>query len=281
MSSKCLDTITIQAFLDGELSVLEMESAAAHIAGCQACGEASREMENDFLAIGQALEPEFTLPVPTAQLRARVNAAIDELSVNAAPRSQAVSLLDRVRGWLGGMNPQAAFGLAAAAVVIAVVGIIVVRYARTEQSTPDTLIAALNFSPGNDLPAWVPPTENPVVLPPVIGTIARPKHPGVGTGTTLDVEPKPLAGETPYLETIAQINHSLDQRTDAETQPTLQADIARNLAVLDQAIATSQSQARKNPQDRNAAEFLYTAYRNKVEFLRTVSDQQELYASLR
>jgi hypothetical protein len=83
------------------------------------------------------------------------------------------------------------------------------------------------------------------------------------------------------LETIAQMNHSLQQRDDGQVQPTLQADIERNLAVLDQAIATSQNQARRNPKDPNAAAFLYSAYQNKVEFLRTVSNQAELYAALR
>jgi hypothetical protein len=277
MSSKCLDTITIQAFLDGELPVLEMETAAAHIASCFNCGEASREMEHEFLAIGQAFEPELTLPVPTAQLRARVNAAIDELSTGAATHASGVSLLDRVRGWLGGITPQAAFGFAAALVVLVVVGAVVVRNMRTDRPDTNSIIAALNFSPGNDLPAWQPPADTPI--PPIIDVVSRPNH--AGAGLPPKFVPKPLDGEQPYLDTIAEMNHSLHQGDDPETQPTLRADIERNLAVLDQAIVTSQEQARKNPKDKTAAEFLYTAYQNKVEFLRTVSDQQQLYASLR
>jgi hypothetical protein len=277
MSSKCLDSITIQAFLDGELPVLEMETAAAHIASCVACGEASRELENEFLAIGQAFEPELTLPVPTAQLRARVNAAIDELSAGTATHATGLSLLDRVRGWLGGMTPHAAFGFAAAVVVLVAVGVVIVRNIRNARPDTTSIVAALNFSPGNDLPAWQPPADTPVL--PIIDVQSHPTRPGAGLPPKF--VPKELDGERPYLETIAQMNHSLQQSDDPETQPTQRADIERSLAVLDQAIATSQEQARKNPKDKTAAEFLYTAYQNKVEFLRTVSDQQQLYASLR
>lgn len=281
MSSKCLDTNTIQAFLDGELPVLEMETAAAHIASCVQCREASREMESEFLAIGQAFEPELTLPVPTAQLRARVNAAIDELTSGSAARGRSASLLERMRGWFGGLTPQAALGFAAALVVTVVVGVIVVRSMRTPTPDEKMLVAALNFAPGNDLPAWELPVDAPTKID-IIGIVTRPhKGPAVIGDPSVPREALPLDGERPYLETIAQMNHSLDQRDDLDTQPTLRADIERNLAVLDQAITTSQDQARKNPKDKNAAEFLYTAYQNKVEFLRTVSDQQQLYASLR
>lgn len=283
MKNKCLDIVTLQTYLDGELSVLEMENAASHLASCSECGEMAREMEAELLFVGQALEPELTLAVPTAQLRARVYAAIDELPV-AAHSAGSPSLVDRLRTLVSGFTPQMAFGLASAVVVIGLVSWVAVSFMRAGNAGGDSIAMVFDLSPGGDLPAWeMPeapaPNEDPII------TINHPRRSAPkNEGKVIDPLPAaadPLPGESAYLATIKDMNHSMAERDDLDVRPTLRADIERNLAVLDQAIASSRDQVRKNPKDANAVAFLNAAYQNKIEFLRTVSDQAQLYAALR
>lgn len=283
MKNKCLDIITLQTYLDGELSVLEMENAASHLASCSACGEMAREMEAELLFVGQALEPELTLAVPTAQLRARVYAAIDQLPV-AAHQADSPSLFDRLRSLVSSFTPQMAFGLAAAVVVIGLVSWVALSFMRAGNAGGDAIATVFDLSPGGDLPAWempeaTTPTDDPII------TIYHPRRVAPKSeGKVIDSLPtaaEPLPGESAYLATIKDMNHSMAERDDLDVRPTLRADIETNLAVLDQAIASSRDQARKNPKDANAVAFLNAAYQNKIEFLRTVSDQAQLYAALR
>ncbi|MEO6391041.1 MAG: hypothetical protein ABIP75_04260 [Pyrinomonadaceae bacterium] len=283
MKNKCLDIITLQTYLDGELSVLEMENAASHLAACVACGEMAREMESELLFVGQALEPELTLAVPTAQLRARVYAAIDELPL-AARKADSPSLLDRLRSLVSGFTPQMAFGLVSAVVVIGLVSWVGLSFMRAGNAGGEAIATVFDLSPGGDLPAWEMPDSPTPTDDPII-TINRPRRVNPkGEGKIVDPLPaatEPLPGESTYLATIKDMNHSMAERDDLDVRPTLRADIERNLAVLDQAIASSRDQARRHPQDANAAAFLNAAYQNKIEFLRTVSDQAQLYAALR
>jgi hypothetical protein len=281
MKSDCLDPVTIQAFLDGELPVLEMESAAAHTASCPACNELTRELEAEIFAIGQAFEPELTLPVPTAQLRARVNAAIDELAVNERSQVGSQTFGERLRTWISSLTPQMAFGAAAAVLVIGIAGWLAISVMRAQRPDAGAIVAVLNLTDGSALPDWnMPEAPAPVIPEHVDSTVRHTYLPPVNR-LKENLAPAPLPGESTYQDTIAQLDHSLSERNDIDLKPTMRADMEKNLALLDQAILSSQEQARRNPKDPNAVAFLNTAYQNKIEFLRTVSDQAQLYATLR
>jgi hypothetical protein len=55
-------------------------------------------------------------------------------------------------------------------------------------------------------------------------------------------------------------------------RPALQAEYERNLALVDRAIAATRSAAKRNPNDPDAAEFMFSAYQSKVDLLNTIAD---------
>jgi hypothetical protein len=57
-------------------------------------------------------------------------------------------------------------------------------------------------------------------------------------------------------------------------RPALQSEYQRNLAMLDRAIAATRNAAKSNPNDPDAAEFMYAAYQTKVDFLNQVADSR-------
>ncbi|HYP01523.1 MAG TPA: zf-HC2 domain-containing protein [Pyrinomonadaceae bacterium] len=89
-----------------------------------------------------------------------------------------------------------------------------------------------------------------------------------------------LEDEKTYLTSIASLTSAIEAQGAEGMTPTLRAEYARNLAVVNQAIVASRVAARRNPQDTDAKEFLRAAYQNKVELLSAVADQTQLASSL-
>lgn len=79
----CLTEENLQSYLDGELSAEAGETARAHLAACPRCAAAAREVEQAFAAIGLTIGAALPDAVPTARLRARVEAALAD---RAAPK---------------------------------------------------------------------------------------------------------------------------------------------------------------------------------------------------
>jgi hypothetical protein len=73
------------------------------------------------------------------------------------------------------------------------------------------------------------------------------------------------------LQTIAKLDSTIKQ-DENNMRPALQAEYQRNLAVVDRAIAASRTAAKKNPNDPDAADFMFAAYQSKVDFLNTIAD---------
>ncbi len=92
---------------------------------------------------------------------------------------------------------------------------------------------------------------------------------GAGVGAMLPVE-------QPYASAVASLKSSIDQQAARVMTPTLRAEYERNLAVVDRAIDASRAAARRDPADKDAQEFLRSAYEDKLELLRTVSDQTQI-----
>ena len=86
-------------------------------------------------------------------------------------------------------------------------------------------------------------------------------------------EPAPLPGEASFQKTIAAMQQTLGAGDSVNLSPKLRAVYERNVALLDQAIRASQKTARRNPQDADAAEFLYSSYRSKVDLLSAIANQ--------
>ena len=88
--------------------------------------------------------------------------------------------------------------------------------------------------------------------------------------------PKPapvklLPGERSYLQAIARLDSTIKSNKKS-MRPALQVEYERNLAVVDRAIAATRSAAKSNPNDPDAADFMFAAYQSKVDLLNTIAD---------
>lgn len=301
MREFCLTEEVLQQFVDGELSPEQTETTATHVAACQPCALLLGEVEQENAVLMEALAPELSLPVPTVRLRERLDAAVAALEprprqlMSESAGSRIRALFDSLFGSLS-FTPQRAFGFASLAVVVVFAAIFVVIQLRHGKETRQAV--ALNKDEQRVVPATPEATarkDNPDA--PVVATLTpeikndgynqSPRRAAVKrTAKTIAepatpvtppvVEPKLLPGEKSYLEAIASLTTAIETSKDEVFKPTVRADYERNLAVVDQAIATTRQQAKRNPGDRDAVEFMYTAYQNKIELLSAVADQTRI-----
>jgi len=278
--TRCLDETKLQSYFDGELPIEQMESVTSHLASCANCAAAARELEEESALVMNALAAEFDASVPTERLRQRIDGAVlgDRLAV---ARSS-----ERTRGFFSGLlnfGTQRMLGYASLIVMLAFAAIFaVVKMNSTPAPAPAPPEVAKLTPPatGNvdDKKAATPvtlngssnKTETPVK--PVAGrtfrTVAynRPSAPA----------PKPspvklMPGERSYLQTIAKLDSTI-QSNKKSMRPALQVEYERNLAVVDRAIAATRSAAKSNPNDPDAADFMFAAYQSKVDLLNTIAD---------
>ena len=80
-----------------------------------------------------------------------------------------------------------------------------------------------------------------------------------------------MPGERSYLKTIAALDSTIKSGKKA-MRPALQVEYERNLALVDRAIAATRSAAKRNPNDPDAADFMFAAYQSKVDLLNTIAD---------
>lgn len=85
-----------------------------------------------------------------------------------------------------------------------------------------------------------------------------------------------LPVEKSYVSAIASLKSSIDGAGAQTLTPTLRAEYERSLAVVDRAIAASRASARRTPADKDAQDFLRSAYQDKLDLLHTVADQTQL-----
>ncbi|HYO92266.1 MAG TPA: zf-HC2 domain-containing protein [Pyrinomonadaceae bacterium] len=306
MREFCLTEDVIQQFVDGELSKERTEAVASHLAGCDDCASLLDNVEAENALLAEAFAPELSLPVPTVALRERLEAAISQSEPRRELATEAAGA--RARNWFSSLfgsfsiTPQRALGFASLAVVLVFATIFAVIQMRPRDEAKTTLADNNGAQPkavqppqeiagsgGNvdevtPAPAPAPATEvvkyNPAGLTLSSkrqGTrVDKPRQPeAVQPGS---VAPKLLPGEEGYLEAIASLSTVVEANKDYVLKPTVRADYERNMAVVDQAIATTRQQAKRNPNDRDAMEFMYTAYQNKIELLSAVADQTRIAA---
>jgi hypothetical protein len=85
-----------------------------------------------------------------------------------------------------------------------------------------------------------------------------------------------LPVERQYVREIAALKSSIERQKLQTLSPTLRAEYERNVAVVDEAIASTRAAAKSNPADTDAREFLRAAYQNKLDLLTTVAGKSEL-----
>ncbi|MFN2510770.1 MAG: anti-sigma factor [Pyrinomonadaceae bacterium] len=294
---ECLDEGILQSYFDGELSSADMEGVTSHLVSCMSCAVAARELEGEFLLLSSALAPEFDATVPTERLRHRIDVAVAGLQLDNQNAVREPVVMPG-RGWLQSISalfaftPQRTFGYAALAVMLAfgtMLGVIHLRQSESPTINNEDKVAAVpqptvtetpnaesNAKPGSNAVSVVTPvTPTPPASTPAVagGRVrrTRPRQPATESNQAV-AEVKLLPGERSYLKTIAALDSTIKSKSNRPMRPSLRAEYERNLAVVDRALAATRNAAKKNPNDPDAAEFMFNAYQSKVDLLNTVAD---------
>jgi len=272
--TRCLDEVKLQCYFDGELSIEMMESVTSHLASCATCAAAARELEEESALLTAAFAAEFEESVPTERLRQRIDEAVLGERL-ATARSSAKT------GFFAGLlnfGTQRTLGYASLVVVLgfaAIIGVVKMR------STPAPIASTTpEQQPANREIAKAPSINEPVTPAPV--NVSTPVRTTESTPTYRPAKfiansaPKPapvklLPGERSYLQTIARLDSAIKSNKKG-MRPALQVEYERNLAVVDRYIAATRSAAKSNPNDPDAADFMFTAYQSKVDLLNTIAD---------
>lgn len=293
---ECLDEGILQSYFDGELSGERLKAVASHLSVCNTCTEAARELQAELNLLATALAPELEVAVPTEHLRQRIDAAIAGLQTQGSTANESSTF--SVRAWFESFlaplsfTPQRAFGYAGLVLVLgfaAVLGLMQWRPASPDSPDVSNPIVASN-PPGNGptkgnlggnipLPAMSPEVARNPSTPQRVrqNPTVRPQYTSsnntVAKAVKKDADKvKLLPGERSYLQTIAQLDSTIKSSSNRPMRPALQAEYQRNLALVDRALAATRNAAKKNPNDPDAADFMFAAYENKVNLLNTVAE---------
>jgi len=279
--TRCLDEATLQSYFDGELSPQLMESATSHLASCVTCAAAARELSEETALLTAALDAEFEVSVPTHALRERIDAAVLGERVANAGRSEKAGLFGSLASAFS-FNSQRTLGYASLAVVLAFGTIIgIVKYRQSEvppqtavntDKTPQLATPSPDNSKRIEVATEVAPKQTQSVAVnthPVIKR--RPSASAAKPEAVVSNHLKLLPGERSYLQAIARLDSTIQENKGA-MRPSLQVEYERNLAVVDRAIAATRNAAKSNPNDPDAADFMFAAYQSKVDLLNTIAD---------
>ena len=283
--SECVNEQILQTYLDGELSGANLETVTAHVASCLSCARMARELEKENNLVTAALTAEFAASVPTERLRERIDTAIAGMN-QTSPNAVRVAAFRETRGWFRSLSDLFKFTLRAfgyaglmAVLLFAVIFAVIHRSASGPLTTAETGNQVATNNAGNEpLPPVVSAAPPEVVIPnstlPAPGPSRQRRNAvkrAAMLNTSLANHVKLLPGERTYLQTIADLDSTI-KSDKGNMKPALQAEYERNLAFVDRALAAARTVAKKNPNDPDAAQFMFSAYQSKVDLLNTVAD---------
>jgi hypothetical protein len=302
----CIDETTIQAFLDGELANIASETVAMHLGECDACAMRLAEVEEENSFVFTVLENEFDIPVPTHRLWAKINDEIEK----AKP-----TFWQKIRANFSFTNPS----ILAFASLLIVFGAFAIawNFKQSNDDTPNIIakkdepkqVQPMNAVPtvtpeiakvtpsqiekvGNNVQKVAPNfkiekanfvTETPKlkveksrVFEKISQPIIKNKKPIIENQT-----PNLINGEDTYLKTIETLSKNVEPKKDRILRPSARVSYERDIALVEQAIKTMQTKARKNPKDTGAKQVLFASYQNKIDLLNSVAEKDEMIADLR
>jgi anti-sigma factor RsiW len=281
--TRCLDEVKLQSYFDGELSLDMMESVTSHLASCVTCAAAARELEEESALVMSALAAEFETSVPTERLRERIDAAVLGERLTVAESTQRTTGLAAFFSGLLNFGTQRSLGYASLAVVMAFAAIFAVVKL---QKTPEQVAVKNPEQVKTPAVAQSSPENGSKTVEAAPVAVVQPPKTTVNRGgsrsnyqpvnLTPNAAPKPspvklLPGERTYLQTIAKLDSTIKSNQKG-MRPSLEVEYQRNLAVVDRAIAATRSAAKSNPNDSDAADFMFAAYQSKVDLLNTIAD---------
>jgi hypothetical protein len=260
----CIDEGTLQAWFDSELDANAAANVTAHLHECVQCAQAAETVEGEALILSQALSAEFSGVIPSQRLRNLIDSGVAGL-----PRSNPKSSLARHARGLFPSFRVLAYASAVAAVLIA--GFFLIGYLKKENPPPSVTMASPPFvqplAPKVALPS---PAVNPeIVASKQPKSSLRPRRIGQKLAAP-EADPMSLQWqEGQYEYAIVKINEAI--RSQAPLRPSLQVQYEYDLAVIDNAIATTRDVARKHPNDPQAAQSMLAAYQSKIDLMNQVA----------
>jgi hypothetical protein len=295
MKDNCLDIGIIQAFLDGELDHSQVARVSNHIAVCDGCTVMLADAENESAIVFPALERELNSLVPTQRLWYKINDSIAE-------ERGSHSLWQRTWAFLSValVNPS----LASAASLLVVFGIVAILWMGRGPApeefagnlTPDTSVASIPAStvltPDTiEQPAAIDPTDTIVEARPRVNNIERASYraerptearvPAVKRAAPeSSADASYMPGEESYVKTIASLSRTLQGTKDGIMRPAQRIAYERDMAVVNDAIDKMKQEVKRNPKNESAKQVLYSSYQNKIDLMNSVSQKQELMASI-
>ena len=292
MNGKCIDTGTIQAFLDGETAPAISLAVTNHVANCQNCAVLMAGAEEESSFVFSVLDREFNTLVPTQRLWSKINESIvveqaraplwerllQSLSIfNIYPSvtvAASVLIVITMFAAIWTLNPIAPDGEKSG--IVPVIG-------EPTRSRPALAVAKpINggFSTEDLAPTEIK-TGDPVARPRALtvkdNSASRPVVQQAVYRETAAV-PEYLPGEESYVKTIADLKQNVDGEKDSVLPPASRVAYERDMAVVDDAISKMKAVVRKNPNNQSAKQILYSSYQNKIDLLNSVSRREELMA---
>jgi hypothetical protein len=288
----CLDTGTIQAFLDGELASSAAAGVSEHIATCEACAAQLAAAEEESAFVFSVLEREMDTLVPTHRLWSKINDSIVVEKQNAPFWKKAWAYVT-----VSLANPSMV-GAAALVMIFAVfAGVLINRNSEDDSASPVATVSQPQSS--NPTVASVRTEEeksrvaDPAVTTPqpeserATVTVAgyaptkRSVYNDIRSSAPKVDKAVYIPGEESYIKTIASLNQNVSRQKDSVLRPSERVSFERDMAVVDDAITKMKKEVRRNPKNESAKQVLYTSYQNKIDLLNSVSQREELVASLK
>lgn len=264
---KCIDEGTLQAWFDDELDANAAANVTAHVNACARCAEAARTVEAENSILAEGLSAEFAGAVPTDRLRERVDAAVTGVHVTPVATQ---SWIRAVREFFPSARVLAYASATAAILLAALLGIVYLR----KNAAPPVVVS-------NPVAPPTPQKEKdlPQQAAPVVATQTNTPPKRVPRSIKRSPAPEEQATslawqERQYERAITKLNEAI--KSQPPMRPSLQVEYEYNLALIDNAIATTRDVARKNPKDPQAAQFVRAAYQSKVDLMNQISDARVL-----
>lgn len=281
----CLDTGTIQAFLDGELAPSAAAGVSAHIAICDACAAQLAAADEESAFVFSVLEREIDTLVPTHRLWSKINDSI-EVEKQTAPFWKKAWAYITVS-----LASPSMVGAAALLVIFAIFAGVLIN--RSGESGNTTSLASVSKQPSQPIAAAEqdPKVERAVTEPqpePQRTTTLASYSPSKRSvyrdirSTTPTVQKVVyIPGEESYVKSIASLSKTVDTQKETVLRPSERVSFERDMAVVNDAINKMKKEVRRNPKNESAKQVLYTSYQNKIDLLNSVSQREELVASLK
>ncbi len=297
MNGRCFEIGIIQAFLDGELEPAVSAKVTNHVSGCDACASMLATAEEESSVVFSALERELNTLVPTQRLWSKIN---DSITVEREQTPFVSKVWAFVKVGLASPSLAAAASILIAFVVFAgfwglrsedTAGPEVVNQTTPVNSSPAATVASVSKSPEQvaPVPADVVTNSQTPQRNQFRNEAVRASYRTGNIPPSVkrdDVRPVAITagympGEESYVKTIATMSQTINPQKDNILRPSERIAYERDMAVVNDSIKRLRKEVRKNPRNESAKQVLYSSYQNKIDLLNSVSQKEELIASLK